>query len=100
MSSVTITGMIGIGAFFGVRASSKWKDAKTHCTASYECDQSGVDLTDEARSSGNIATLGFIAGTALLAAGVVLFVTAPSGAPSNKVQVGVGPGSLQLRGSF
>lgn len=91
---------IGIGAFFGIRASSKWKDAKTRCNSSYECDQSGVDLTDQARSSGNIATLGFVAGAALLTAGIVLFVTAPSGSPANRVKVGVGPGSFIVGGSF
>lgn len=91
---------IGIGSFFGLRASEKWKDAKTHCNTSYECDQSGVELADQARSSGNIATLGFIAGGALLVAGVVLFFTAPAGKPANAVKVGVGPGSLLLGGSF
>jgi hypothetical protein len=91
---------IGIGSFFGIRASEKWKDAKARCNANYECDQTGVDLTDQARSSGNIATLGFIAGGALLVAGVVLFVTAPSGKPATKVKVGVGPGSLLVGGSF
>lgn len=91
---------IGIGSFFGIRASDKWKDAKARCNSNYECDQTGVDLTDQARSSGNIATLGFIAGGALLVAGVVLFFTAPSGKPANKVKVGVGPGSLMLGASF
>lgn len=91
---------VGIGSFFGIRASEKWKEAKTRCNTNYECDQTGVDLTDQARSSGNIATIGFIAGGALLVAGVVLFVTAPSGKPANKVNVGVGPGSVMLGGSF
>ena len=91
---------IGIGTFFGLRASQKWKDAKTHCSASYECDQAGVDLTDQARSSANIATLGFVAGAALLTAGIVLFVTAPSGPPASRVKVGVGPGSVMLGGTF
>ena len=91
---------IGVGSFFGLRASSKWKEAKTHCNTSYECDATGVDLTDQARSSGNIATLGFVAGGALLVGGVVLFLTAPSGKPANKVNVGVGPGSLVIGGTF
>lgn len=91
---------IGIGSFFGIRASDKWKDAKARCNASYECDATGVDLADQARSSGTIATLGFIAGGALLVAGVVLFVTAPSGKPANKMKVGVGPGSVLVGGSF
>jgi hypothetical protein len=91
---------IGVGSFFGIRASEKWKEAKTHCNSSYECDQTGVDLTEQARSSGNIATLGFVAGGAMLIAGVVLFFTAPSGKPANRVKVGVGPGSLLVGGSF
>lgn len=91
---------IGVGSFFGLRTSSKWKEAKTHCNTSYECDATGVDLTDQARSSGNIATLGFVAGGALLIGGVVLFLTAPSGKPANKVNVGVGPGSLVVGGTF
>jgi hypothetical protein len=91
---------IGVGSFFGIRASEKWKEAKTHCNSSYECDQTGVELTDQARSSGNIATLGFIAGGALLVAGVVLFFTAPSGKPPSRVNVGIGPGSLLVGGKF
>jgi tetratricopeptide (TPR) repeat protein len=91
---------IGIGSFFGIRASDKWKDAKARCNSSYECDPTGVDLADQARSAGNIATLGFIAGGALLVAGVVLFVTAPSGKSATKMNVGVGPGSLLFGGSF
>lgn len=91
---------VGIGSFFGLRASEKWKEAKARCNTSYECDQTGVDLADQARSSANIATLGFVAGGALLVAGVVLFITAPSAKPSNKVKVGVGPGSLLVGGTF
>lgn len=91
---------IGVGSFFGIRASEKWADAKTRCNSRYECDETGVSLTDEARSSGNVATLGFIAGGALLVAGVVLFFTAPPGKPARKVNVGVGPGSLLVGGTF
>lgn len=89
---------LGVGAFFGIRASSKWKDAKTHCNASYECDATGVDLTDQARTSGNVSTIAFIAGGALTVLGGVLFFTAPKGKPA--VQVGVGPGSMTVGGSF
>ena len=91
---------IGIGSFFGLRTSEKWKEAKTHCNSSYECDQTGVDLTEQARSSGTVSTIAFIAGGVALVAGVVLFVTAPSGKPPTQVKVGVGPGSLMLGGSF
>lgn len=89
---------LGVGAFFGIRTSSKWKDAKTHCNASYECDATGVDLTDQARTSGNVSTIAFIAGGALTALGVVLFVTAPKS--KDAVRVGVGPGSVVVGGAF
>lgn len=97
VSAVGVVGL-GVGAFFGLRTSSKWKEAKTHCNVAYECDATGVALTDQARSSGNLATVAFIAGGALLAGGAVLFFTAPKG--EKTVKVGVGPGSLLVGGSF
>ena len=86
---------VGVGVYFGVDTSSKWKDAKTHCNASYECDQTGVDLTNQAKSSGTISTIAVVAGTALVICGAVLFFTAPK-----QTQVGVGPGTVHLRGTF
>lgn len=95
---------LGVGGYFGLKTSSTWKEAQTYCTG-LECDQAGVDLAAEAKSTGNIATIGVIAGGALLVGGVVLFFTAPSdgprsGAAPRAVRVGVGPGSVLLRGSF
>lgn len=97
VGAVGVVGL-GVGAFFGIQASSQWKDAKTHCNASYECDATGVDLTDRARSSGNLSTISFIAGGALTVLGAVLFFTAPK--KTSAVNVGVGPGSILVGGSF
>jgi hypothetical protein len=92
---------LGVGGYFGLRTRSRWNEAQTHCT-NLECDQDGVDLASQAKSSGNLATISVIAGGALLAGGAVLFFTAPSEKKTgaNPVRVGVGPGSLLLRGSF
>jgi hypothetical protein len=94
---------LGVGAVFGLKTSSTWSDAKTHCTG-VECDRTGVQLATDAKNAGTVSTIAFIAGGALLAGGAVLFFTAPS-APaktgsSRDVRVGVGLGSVTLRGSF
>ncbi|MBX3203643.1 MAG: hypothetical protein KF764_01180 [Labilithrix sp.] len=95
---------LGVGGYFGLKTSSTWKEAQTYCSG-LECEQTGVDLASEAKSTGNIATIGVIAGGALLLGGAVLFFTAPSdgektGAAPRAVRVGVGPGSVVLGGSF
>lgn len=98
---------LGVGGYFGLKTSSTWKSAQERCTtgnSGLECDAEGVDLGQQAKSSGNIATIAFVAGGALLLGGAVLFFTAPSDGKSGKlampVRVGVGPGSVLLRGSF
>ena len=99
---------IGVGAFFGIRTSSKWNDAKGRCSGTpLDCDQTGVDLGTQAKNSGTIATIALIAGGVFVAGGAVLFFTAPkdkrvgSIIPSaRELRVGVGPGSLMLGGSF
>jgi hypothetical protein len=94
---------LGVGAFFGLRTSSKWADAKTHC-AGLDCDRTGVDLATQAKNSGTASTIAFIAGGVLAAGGAALFFTAPSGEPRAAtrppVRVGVGPGSVAIEGRF
>lgn len=101
---------LAVGTFFGVRTSSSWSDATAHCVSSsvgLECDAAGVDLASEARQSGNISTIAFVAGGVLLAGGAVLYLTAPS-APARaarspaapRARLGIGPGSVVLGGSF
>jgi hypothetical protein len=105
---------VGIGAVFGLRTSSIWADAQTHCTG-IECDRTGVTLATDAKNAGTVSTISFIAGGALLAGGAVLFFTSPSGSskPASssgkrpatpeapvRVGVGVGVGSVMLQGHF
>ena len=94
---------LGVGGYFGLKTSNAWNEAQTHCTG-LECDQEGVDLASQAKSSGNVATVGVIGGAALLVGGAVLFFTAPrgrsTGAMRTPVRVGVGPGSVVLGGRF
>jgi len=77
-----IVGGAGVAALAatGVLASSarsKWQSASPHCNAQDRCDAKGLSLNRDARALGNAATVAFIAGTVAVAAGVVLYVTAP-----------------------
>jgi hypothetical protein len=94
-ASVGVVGL-GIGTVFGLQSMSKHKEASNACPD--RCtDQNGVDLWNSARSAGNAATVGFIVGGVGLAAGAVLWFTAK---PSASTQIGFGPGSVELKGSW
>jgi hypothetical protein len=69
---------LGLGAIFGVTALGAKSDA--HCDANDECDP--AKLAD-ARSSATLATVGFVAGGALLAGGAALVLFAPSRSSSS-----------------
>jgi hypothetical protein len=90
---------VGIGAVFGLGASSKWSDAKSNCTAyPYGCSQDALDAKSSAQSKASVATVAFIVGGAAIAGAAVLWFTA--GPSQEKVAIGVGPGAAFVRGSF
>lgn len=69
---------LGVGAFFGVRALSKRSDSNDGpCNAADVCSPEGLQLRQDARSAGDLATYAFIGGGLALVAGVVLVLTAP-----------------------
>lgn len=94
---------LGVGGYFGLKTQSTWKEAQTYCDG-LTCDQEGVDLASQAKSTGNLSTIGFVAGGALLLGGAVLFFTAPSGKSTGRaprpVRIGIGPGSVVVGGAF
>jgi serine/threonine-protein kinase len=69
---------LGVGGYFGLRSMSKKSDADGHCDGSVCRDQAGVDLRQEAIDAGNISTIAFAVGGVGVAAGIALWVTAPS----------------------
>jgi hypothetical protein len=89
---------VGVGTIFGLQSMSKHNQASDECPAAC-ADQAGVEHWDQARASGNVSTIGFVVGAAGLIGGTVLWLTAK---PSDKasLRAGVGPGSLQLEGSW
>lgn len=89
---------VAVGSIFGLQSMSKHSDAEKKCPGACP-DQAGVDLWNEARTAGNISTIAFAVGGVGLATGAILWFTAkPS--RSSSVQAQVGPGSLQIRGTW
>jgi hypothetical protein len=91
---------LGVGTALGILAISKKSDAQTACPESQCTTQDGVNKWSQAGSTGNISTIGFIVGGVALAGAAVLWFTAPSSNGAASTQVGVGPGSIQLKGTW
>jgi hypothetical protein len=75
-SGVGLVGL-GVGAGFGINSMAKRRESNDHCDGNL-CNQTGVDLRDDAIRSGNVSTIATIAGGAALVGGIILLVTAPS----------------------
>lgn len=113
-SSTRIVGIVGFGlgvaslgasAILGWSAKSSYDSAKSaHCPTG-ACTPEGLQAISDARSRGNTATIFFGIGGILAIAGAVVWVASPSrsehaavAAPS--LSLAVGPGHLQLGGTF
>jgi len=81
---------------------SKRSDAKAECQPpDYKlCTAAGVDAGDAAVQRGNVSTVAFVVGGALLAGGVALYFTAPKGNVALAPSVGPSQASLGLYGRF
>ena len=89
----------GLGTAFGLMALSAKNDAQNACPA--QCaTHDGVDKWSDAGSKGNVATAAFIVGGVGLATGAVLWLTAGGSGERPAAQVGLGPGLLQVRGTW
>lgn len=90
---------VGLGTFFGIKAAGSWADAKDGCRDfPYGCSGESQSLEEDARTQGTLSTVSFIVGGVGLAAGAVLFFTAPSA--KEDVALRVGPSGLALEGTF
>ncbi len=90
---------LGLGGLFGVLASSSWKTAQRECPTHAGCSTQAMNDRSSAVTDATIATVGFIAGGALLATGVTLFFTAPR-ADSPRVGLEARPGGFAVSGEF
>jgi hypothetical protein len=100
---------LAVGTVFGLLAFSEKSQQESACGSSASCAGSAYSTAAGDRSAGltdsTIATVGFIAGGALLVGGAILFLTAPSSAPRATgmtlvPSLGPGGGGLVLGRSF
>jgi hypothetical protein len=66
-------GALGLSGYFALQAVDKNNQSKADCTGD-ACGTAGKQARYDALSAGNTATIAFVAGSALLACGVALFV--------------------------
>ena len=99
-------GLAGVaaGAITGLMAIGKSSDAKDACPNDGACgNRDAVTASDDAKTFGLVSTIGFGAGGALLVAGAVLYLTAPSARKTGlRFAPGGGPNAfgLQAMGTF
>ena len=92
---------LALGGVTGVLAMSKRTelDKNPDCAADHLCPPEESSNVDSLNTLRTVSTVGFVAGGALAAAGLVLVLTAPSSkAPATALWVS--PTSAGLRGSF
>lgn len=99
---------LGVGTIFGLQAMSKnsASNADNHCTNG--CDTVGKSARNDALSAARVSTVAFVLGGAALAAGVVLFVTAPTEKKPDQTaarveagaQLGSGSATFTLKGTW
>jgi len=100
---VGVLGLV-LGSVTGAQAFSKWSDAKNQCNGG--CPPGGpADTTkNDAQTAATVSTAAFVVGGLGIAAGAVLWFTAPSGRSQGQLQVSpsVGPqtAGLTVRGVF
>jgi hypothetical protein len=83
---------LGIGAVLGLKAISTLDESDRLCDGQ-RCTQRGADLASRSRDEADGSTLAFLLGGAAVAAGVILWLTAPSrgAAAARTISVGIAP---------
>ncbi|HTQ04604.1 MAG TPA: hypothetical protein VMI54_12140 [Polyangiaceae bacterium] len=87
LGSVGIVGL-GVGSYFGVSAMGAEKKADRECTPTMCPDQVGQTHSDDAHHDATLSNITFAVGGGLLAAGVVVYLVAPS---KSEASLGVTP---------
>ena len=108
MGSTGVVGL-GLGAIFAGLAASQWSTAKSECAGQPKSCTTGNSVTNgfqdeqSASSKATVATVGFIAGGALVAGGLAVYLTAPKATTGNlELAPSAGPRGtgMLLRGTF
>jgi hypothetical protein len=90
---------LGVGTAFGIVALSQKSGAETACPSSSCATEAGSNKWSQAATSGNVSTVALIVGGVGIAGAAVLWLTAP-GAQSGTTQVGIGPGVVEVKGTW
>jgi hypothetical protein len=96
-----VLGGVGVvtGAVFGLRSRSKHEASDEYCDGDVCRDPAGIELMESARTAGNISTAAFIVGgVGVGAAAVLWFVPFGTEGQPATAELGVGPGTVELRG--
>jgi hypothetical protein len=97
---------VGVGVAFALTAKSKLDDSNSNgnCDPTDHCTDAGLALRTDAQNAASTATFLFIGGGVALAAGVVLFITAPRAKPATGFVVAPalvsGGGGALIRSTF
>ncbi len=86
-----------LGAVTGAMALSGKSDLEGKCGPQLACDPAHKSDADAYNTLRTVSSVGFIAGSALAAAGIVIFIAAPKNAP---VTATISPSGAVLLGSF
>jgi hypothetical protein len=98
---VGVVGLVTFGVF-GAMSRSTYSDLEDSCPDGV-CPPERQDDIDKGKTQQTIANVGLAVGVIGLGAGVALFVIdekQSSGQTRRRLQVGAGPGSISVRGSF
>jgi hypothetical protein len=94
---------LAVGGILALNAKNKYNDSLDFCEKGNTnvCFPQGLQERNDARSEGNVATVFVGAGGALLAAGIVTWLTAPHASrPATAVQVFPTLGGVMARGAW
>jgi len=84
--TVGIVGLVA-GSYFGMRTFSQWSKAKADCQSSCGPGSPARSEQSDAAQSATLSTVSFCIGGAALAAGMVLWITAPSVEPTSNISL-------------
>jgi hypothetical protein len=101
LGGVGVVGL-GVGTYLSLKAKGTYDDAIARCpTGPSSCDQTGADGGADPHDQATVSTIAFLAGGALVATGIVLYLTAPR---SRRVSLQPAPGlasaGLRLEGTW
>jgi hypothetical protein len=109
VGGVGIAGLV-VGSIFGAKALGKGSASTPYCPSATpdRCTAAGVMLRDDALTFAHVSTASLVLGGAAVAAGTILFLTAPSRRPAKsgdvrweaRPLVGLGGGGLLLNGRW